>query len=57
MQREQQVVTEQIFWTAYKKAKLKRPFYEYETEIDVQECSKLDIGKILHSNVACVDIA
>jgi hypothetical protein len=23
----------------------------------VQECSKLDIGKILHSNVACVDIA
>lgn len=56
MSREQQATTERIFRTAYKQAKLNRPFYEFESEIDLQICNGLDMGRILHSNVACSNI-
>jgi hypothetical protein len=56
MHQEQQIVTERIFRTAYKQAKLNRPFFEFETEIDVQIMNGLDMGRILHSNVACSNI-
>jgi hypothetical protein len=53
---EQQATTERIFRTAYKQAKLNRPFYEFESEIDLQICNGVDMGRILHSNVACSNI-
>lgn len=56
MRQHQQVTTERIFRSAYKQAKLNRPFYEFETEIDLQICNGLDMGRILHSNVACANI-
>ncbi|XP_022907289.2 E3 SUMO-protein ligase KIAA1586-like [Onthophagus taurus] len=56
MHQEQQIVTERIFRTAYKQAKLNRPFFEFETEIDLQIINGLDMGRILHSNVACSNI-
>lgn len=56
MAKEQQAVTERVFRTAYKQAKLNRPFYEFETEIDLQIKNGLDMGRILHSNVACSNI-
>lgn len=56
MCKEQQATTERIFRTAYKQAKLNRPFYEFESEIDLQICNGLDMGRLLHSNVACSNI-
>ncbi|XP_063217341.1 E3 SUMO-protein ligase KIAA1586-like [Bacillus rossius redtenbacheri] len=56
MHQEQQIATERIFRTAYKQAKLNRPFFEFETEIDIQIMNGLDMGRILHSNVACSNI-
>jgi hypothetical protein len=49
--------TERVFRTAYKQIKLNRPFLDFESEIEVQELNGLDMGRILHSNVACGDIA
>ena len=49
--------TERVFRTAYKQIKLNRPFIDFETEIELQELNGLDMGRILHSNVSCGDIA
>lgn len=49
--------TERVFRTAYKQIKLNRPFLDFETEIELQELNGLDMGRILHSNVACGEIA
>ncbi|XP_049807055.1 uncharacterized protein LOC126249444 [Schistocerca nitens] len=43
-------------WVLGTQAKLNRPFYEFETEIDLQIKNGLDMGRILHSNVACSNI-
>ncbi|KAL1249596.1 hypothetical protein QQF64_020601 [Cirrhinus molitorella] len=48
--------TARIFRTAYKEAKRHRPAYGFESEIDCQELNGLDMGRILHSNVACANI-
>ena len=45
--------TTRIFRTAYKEAKRHRPAYGFEHEIDCQEMNGLNMGRILHSNVAC----
>ncbi|KAK0134200.1 E3 SUMO-protein ligase KIAA1586 [Merluccius polli] len=48
--------TARIFRTAYKEAKRHRPAYGFEQEIDCQEMNGLNMGRILHSNVACSHI-
>ena len=48
--------TARIFRTAYKEAKRHHPAHGFEHEIDCQELNGLDMGRILHSNVACVNI-
>ncbi|XP_060767543.1 E3 SUMO-protein ligase KIAA1586-like [Neoarius graeffei] len=48
--------TSRIFRTAYKEAKRHRPAYGFENEIDCQEMNGLNMGRILHSNVACSNI-
>jgi hypothetical protein len=55
-QSEQIATTARVFRTAYKEAKRHRPAYGIEHEIDCQELNGLDMGRILHSNVACVNI-
>lgn len=45
-----------IFRRAYKEVKHHRPAYVFESEIDCQELNCLDMGRILHSNVACANI-
>lgn len=49
--------TERVFRTVYKQVKLNRPFVDFESEIAVQVLNGLDMGRILHSNIACGDIA
>ncbi|CAL9699762.1 unnamed protein product [Knipowitschia caucasica] len=53
---EQMTKTARVFRTAYKEAKRNRPAYGFEHEIDCQELNGLDMGRILHSNVACANI-
>lgn len=53
---EQITTTARVFRTAYKEAKRHRPAYGFEHEIDCQELNGLDMGRILHSNVACSNI-
>ncbi|XP_078509084.1 E3 SUMO-protein ligase KIAA1586-like [Lissotriton helveticus] len=48
--------TSRIFRVAYKEAKRNRPAYGFETEIDCHQLNGLDMGRILHSNVACSNI-
>lgn len=48
--------TARIFRTAYKEAKRHRPAYGFEHEIDCQELNGVEMGRILHSNVACSHI-
>lgn len=48
--------TARIFRTVYKEAKRHHPAYGFEHEIDCQELNGLDMGRILHSNVACSNI-
>ena len=49
--------TARVFRTVYKQVKLNRPFLDFETEIDVQILNGIDMGRILHSNVSCSNIA
>jgi len=56
-QRSLNITSERVFRTAYKQVKLNRPFLDFETEIEVQVLNGIDMGRILHSNVACRDIA
>lgn len=55
-QSEQINTTARVFRTAYKEAKRHRPAYGFEQEINCQELNGVDMGKILHSNVACANI-
>lgn len=48
--------TEKIFRTAYKIAKKNQAFNDFETEIDLQELNGIDMGHILHSTNACINI-
>jgi hypothetical protein len=48
--------TERVFRTAYKQAKLNRPFSDMEMEIDLQRLNGIDMGRILHSDHACANI-
>ncbi|KAG8319222.1 hypothetical protein J6590_096418 [Homalodisca vitripennis] len=50
-------VTEKIFRTAYKVVKENQSFNDFETEIDLQELNGINMGRILHSNKACANIA
>jgi hypothetical protein len=56
-QKDLHVTTERIFRTAYKQVKLNHPFSDFEHEIDVQVLNGCNMGRILHSNVACGNIA
>ena len=49
-------VTCRIFRTAYKVAKKNQAFNDFESEIDVQEMNGCDMGRILHSTNACINI-
>lgn len=49
-------VTSKIFRTAYKVAKKNQSFYNFEDEINLQEMNGLDMGRILHSTNACINI-
>uniref|UniRef100_A0A671MGA9 HAT C-terminal dimerisation domain-containing protein n=1 Tax=Sinocyclocheilus anshuiensis TaxID=1608454 RepID=A0A671MGA9_9TELE len=55
-QLEQITTTARVFRTAYKEAKRHRPAYGFEQEIDCQVLNGVDMGRILHSNVACSNI-
>jgi hypothetical protein len=49
--------TNRVFRTVYKQVKLNRPFLDFETEIDLQTLNGIEMGRILHSNVSCGNIA
>lgn len=49
--------TSRVFRTVYKQVILNRPFLDFESEIEVQELNGCDMGRILHSNIACGNIA
>lgn len=55
-QAQQISTTANVFRTAYKEAKRHRPAYGFEHEIDCQQLNGVDMGRILHSNVACYNI-
>jgi hypothetical protein len=44
--------TERIFRTAYKVAKMIRPFTDLSVDIEVQELNGLDMGRVLILNSA-----
>uniref|UniRef100_A0A8C5WBW7 Uncharacterized protein n=1 Tax=Leptobrachium leishanense TaxID=445787 RepID=A0A8C5WBW7_9ANUR len=48
--------TANVFRTAYKIAKNNQPFSNFEDEIDLQELNGVDMGRILHSTNACINI-
>lgn len=49
-------VTAKVFRTAYKVAKKNQSFNNFEDEINLQELNGLDMGCILHSTNACINI-
>ena len=49
-------VTANIFRTPYKVVKKNQAFYDFEAEIDVQELNGINMGRILHSTNACINI-
>lgn len=49
-------VTANVFRTAYKVAKKNQAFHDFESEVDVQELNGINMGRILHSTNACVNI-
>lgn len=49
-------VTGKVFRTAYKVAKKNQSFNNFEDEINLQELNGLDMGYILHSANACINI-
>lgn len=46
-----------VFRTVYKQIKLNRPFSDFETEIELQRLNDVNMGRILHTNVSCANIA
>jgi len=50
------VATPHIFRTAYYIAKSDRPFTDHPDLIDLQKLNGVKVGRVLHSNVTCVDI-
>jgi len=55
-QSQERTVTAKVFRTAYKVAKENQSFHNFESEIDLQELNGLDMGRILHSTNACINI-
>jgi len=55
-QSQERTVTAKVFRTAYKVAKENQSFHNFESEIDLQELNDLDMGRILHSTNACINI-
>jgi len=55
-QSQEAAVTAKIFHTAYKVAKENQSFHNFESEVDVQELNGVDMGCILHSTNACINI-
>lgn len=53
----EKLATEKVFRTAYKVIKENQSFNNFETEIDLQELNGIDLGRILHSDKACANIA
>jgi hypothetical protein len=49
-------ITANVFRTVYKVAKKNKSFNNFEDEIDVQELNGVDMGRILHSASACINI-
>jgi Domain of unknown function (DUF4371) len=45
-----------VFRTAYYIAQNDRPYLDYPELIDLQRLNGADVGRLLHSNVVCVDI-
>ncbi|XP_066475289.1 E3 SUMO-protein ligase KIAA1586-like [Tiliqua scincoides] len=52
----EKIITAKIFRTAYKVAKENQSFHHFETEIDLQELNGVEMGRILHSTNACINI-
>jgi hypothetical protein len=52
----EKVITENIFRTAYKVAKENHSFNNFESETDLQKLDAIDMGRILHSTNACINI-
>lgn len=52
----EKTVTAKIFRTAYKVAKANQSFNNFEMDIDLQELNGIDMGRILHSTNACINI-
>ncbi|KAJ8871537.1 hypothetical protein PR048_027860 [Dryococelus australis] len=55
MTREKEL-TNKMLHTAYTVAKKNWPFYNFEDEINLQELNGIDMGRILHSTNACINI-
>ena len=55
-QSQERTVTAKVFRTAYKVAKENQSFHNFESEIDLQELNGLNMGRILHSTNACINI-
>jgi len=56
VQSREAAVTAKIFRTAYKVAKENQSFHNVESEVDLQELNGVDMGCILHSTNACINI-
>jgi hypothetical protein len=52
----QKEVTAKIFRTNYKVAKSNQSFNNFQMEIDLQELNGVDMGRILYSTNACINI-
>ncbi|KAK0048443.1 E3 SUMO-protein ligase [Biomphalaria pfeifferi] len=52
----EKIVTAKIFRTAYKVAKENQSFHNFESEIDLQELNGVEMGRILHSTNACINV-
>jgi len=44
------------FRTAYNIAKKERPFTHLPADVDLQQLNRLNMGRVLHSNMSCADI-
>ena len=52
----EKIVTANIFRTAYKVVKENQSFHNFESEIDLQELNRIEMGRILHSTNACINV-
>lgn len=46
-----------VFRTAYKTVKHARPFSNFDSDIELQQLNGLNMGRVLHSDVTCANIA